>query len=42
MVHLDNNLDQMQFDFENLNNLWNKEMTGKTWIMTPEGLELKE
>ncbi|MDP3435395.1 MAG: hypothetical protein Q8T04_20850, partial [Bacteroidota bacterium] len=42
MVHLDNDLDQMQFDFENLNNLWNKEMTGKTWIMTPEGLALNE
>jgi phage shock protein PspC (stress-responsive transcriptional regulator) len=42
MVHLDNDLDQMQFDFENLNNLWNKEMTGKTWTMTPEGLALKE
>lgn len=42
MVHLGTNLNQLYFDFENLNNLWNKEMTGKTWIMTPEGLSLKE
>jgi len=42
MVHLGKDLDQMQFDFENLNNLWSKEMTGKTWTMTPEGLALKE
>ncbi|MDO8930079.1 MAG: hypothetical protein Q7J86_11205 [Bacteroidota bacterium] len=27
MVHLDKDLDQMQFDFENLNNLRDKEMT---------------
>ena len=42
MVHLGKDLDQMQFDFENLNNLWNKEMTGKTWTMTSEGLALNE
>ncbi|HAQ21152.1 MAG TPA: hypothetical protein DCR40_18245 [Prolixibacteraceae bacterium] len=42
MIHLGQNLDQLSFDFENINNIWNKEMTGKTWIMTPEGLSLKE
>lgn len=42
MIHLSSNLDQLNFDFENINNIWNKEMTGKTWIMTPEGLSLKE
>ncbi|HEX7583568.1 MAG TPA: PspC domain-containing protein, partial [Prolixibacteraceae bacterium] len=42
MIHLSPNLDQLHFDFENINNIWNKEMTGKTWIMTPEGLSLKE
>lgn len=42
MIHLGKNLDQIDFDFENLNNLWGSEMTGKTWIMTPEGLKLKE
>ncbi|HZL09491.1 MAG TPA: PspC domain-containing protein [Prolixibacteraceae bacterium] len=42
MIHLDTNLGQLHFDFENINNIWNKDMTGKTWIMTPEGLSLKE
>lgn len=42
MVHLGQNLDQLYFDFENLDNLWSKEMTGKTWLMTPEGLSLKK
>jgi len=42
MVHLDPDLDQLSFDFDNINNIWNKEMTGKTWIMTQEGLALKE
>ena len=42
MVHLGKNLENLYFDFENLNNLWSKEMTGKTWTMTPEGLALKE
>lgn len=42
MVHLGEHLDHLYFDFENLNNLWSKEMTGKTWTMTPEGLALKE
>lgn len=42
MVYLGKNLDQIEFDFENINNLWGSEMTGKTWIMTNEGLKLKE
>jgi phage shock protein PspC (stress-responsive transcriptional regulator) len=42
MVHLGPNLDRMYFDFENINNLWSKDMTGKTWVMTSEGLSLKE
>jgi hypothetical protein len=42
MVHLGKNLDQIEFDFENLNNLWGSEMTEKTWIKTTEGLKLKE
>jgi len=42
MIHLSSNLDQLHFDFDNINNMWNKEMTGKTWTMTPEGLSLKE
>jgi phage shock protein PspC (stress-responsive transcriptional regulator) len=42
MVHLGKNLDQLYFDFENINNIWNKEMTEKTWLMSPEGLTLKQ
>jgi phage shock protein PspC (stress-responsive transcriptional regulator) len=40
MIHLDKDLDQLQFDFDNINNIWKPEMAGKTWIMTPEGLSL--
>jgi phage shock protein PspC (stress-responsive transcriptional regulator)/ElaB/YqjD/DUF883 family membrane-anchored ribosome-binding protein len=42
MVQLDPGLDQLSFDFDNINNIWNKEMVGKTWIMTPEGLSVKK
>ena len=42
MIHLGKDLDQLRLDFDNINNIWDKEMTGKTWIMTPEGLALKE
>ena len=42
MVHLGKNLDQFHFNFDNINNIWTGEMTGKTWVMTPEGLALKE
>lgn len=42
MIHLDENLNQLIFDFENINNIRDREMAGKTWIMTPEGLSLKE
>ncbi|MFY9151527.1 MAG: PspC domain-containing protein [Prolixibacteraceae bacterium] len=41
-IHLGQGLDQLNFDFENVNNLWNHEMIGKTWEMTPEGLKLHE
>jgi len=42
MIHLDEKLDQLHFDFENLNNMSDPEMAGKTWKMSPEGLLLKE
>lgn len=42
MVHMDTKLDQLIFDFDNINNIWNKEMAGKTWKMTNEGLALKQ
>ncbi|MDP2335819.1 MAG: hypothetical protein Q8N05_05105 [Bacteroidota bacterium] len=41
-VFLGANLDRLHFDFENTNNIRNKEITGKTWMMTPEGLSLKK
>ena len=41
-VQLGNELDQLHFDFDNVNNIWSKEMVGKTWTMTPEGLTIKE
>jgi len=41
-VCLGKDLDQLHFDFDNINNIWTKEMTGKTWAMTPEGLSVKE
>jgi len=41
-VHLGKDLDQLHFDFDNINNIWTGEMTGKIWIMTPEGLSIKE
>ena len=41
-VHLGKDLDLLHFDFDNVNNIWSKEMTGKTWTMTPEGLAIKE
>jgi phage shock protein PspC (stress-responsive transcriptional regulator) len=42
LVHLGKNLDQLHFDFDNINNIWTGEMTGKTWVMTTEGLSLKQ
>lgn len=41
-VRLGKDLDQLHFDFDNVNNIWTGEMTGKTWTMTPEGLSIKE
>ncbi len=41
-VNLASNLGKLRFDFENINNIWNKDMAGKTWVMTPEGLSLNE
>jgi hypothetical protein len=41
-VHLGKDLDQLHFDFDNVNNIWTGEMAGKTWTMTPEGLSIKE
>jgi hypothetical protein len=29
-------------DIENVSNTWDGDMVGKTWVMKPEGLTLKE
>ena len=42
MVHLGKDLNHLHFDFDNINNIWTGEMAGKTWIMTTEGLSIKE
>jgi phage shock protein PspC (stress-responsive transcriptional regulator) len=41
-IYLGKDLDQLHCDFNNVNNIWTKEMTGKTWEMTSEGLSMKE
>jgi len=41
-VYLGKNLDLLNLDIDNLSNVWSKEMTGKRWEMTPEGLSLKQ
>lgn len=41
-LHLGNDLDQLYFDFDTSNDIWTREMTGKTWVITPEGLSIKE
>lgn len=37
-VKLADDLGKLNFDFSNVNNVWNKDMVGQTWVMTPEGL----
>lgn len=41
-VFLGKELEKMTLNIDNLNNIWNKEMTGKKWEMTAEGLSLKQ
>ena len=41
-VYLDKNLVRIIYDIENVNNTWDGDMVGKYWIMTPDGLALKE
>jgi hypothetical protein len=30
------------YDIENVENMWDGDMVGKTWTMTPDGLALKK
>jgi hypothetical protein len=41
-VYLGKNMESMDLDIDNLNNVWSKEMVGKKWEMTADGLSLKQ
>lgn len=41
-VHLGSNLEQLHFDFEDVTNSWDKEMTGRTFLMTDDGLAMNK
>lgn len=41
-VYLDENMTEIIYDIENVSNTWDEDMVGKTWIMKPEGLTMKE
>jgi len=41
-VFLNENLVEIINDIENVSNTWDNDMVGKTWIMKPEGLTIKE
>lgn len=41
-VYLDTAMKDIISDIENTENMWDGDMVGKTWIMTPDGLSLKK
>jgi len=41
-VYLNENMVEIINDIENVSNTWDNDMVGKTWVMKPEGLTLKE
>jgi phage shock protein PspC (stress-responsive transcriptional regulator) len=41
-VYLSDDLVKIIHDIENVSNTWDGDMIGKTWVMKPEGLTLKE
>jgi hypothetical protein len=41
-VYLGEEMVKIIHDIENVSNTWDGDMVGKTWIMKPEGLTLKE
>jgi phage shock protein PspC (stress-responsive transcriptional regulator) len=41
-VYLSNGLEKIIHDIENVSNTWDGDMVGKTWVMKPEGLTMKE
>jgi phage shock protein PspC (stress-responsive transcriptional regulator) len=41
-VYLDEQMTDIIYDIENVENMWDGDMVGKTWTMTPDGLALKK
>lgn len=41
-VYLSRGMEDIIDDIENTENMWDNDMVGKTWIMTPDGLSLKD
>jgi len=41
-VYPEDNMVDIIYDIENVSNTWDGDMVGKTWVMKPEGLTLKE
>ncbi len=41
-IYLSNGLEKIIDDIENVSNTWDGDMVGKTWVMKPEGLTMKE
>lgn len=41
-VYLGDNMDRIIYDIDNVSDTWDHDMIGKTWVMKPEGLILKD
>lgn len=41
-VFLSDGMEEIVWDIDNVSNTWDGDMVGKTWIMLPEGLTMKE
>jgi len=41
-VYIDEKMSNIIYDIENTSNMWDGDMVGKTWTMTPDGLALKQ
>jgi phage shock protein PspC (stress-responsive transcriptional regulator) len=41
-IYLDEKIDGIIYGIDNVSDTWDREMVGKTWIMLPEGLTMKD
>jgi phage shock protein PspC (stress-responsive transcriptional regulator) len=41
-IYMDEKVDRIIYDIDNVSNTWDHEMVGKTWVMLPEGLTMKD